>query len=106
MLQRYNCIRVNEIIRKMTPRYEKEKKKLEKEIIEKELKLSNCTYKIVNNKNKEVDIKIDQLINSLSLDELKNFSKYLTYYIERNHFIYKEIPLNNYKTLKLEYKSN
>ena len=53
MLQRYNCIRINQLIEKMTPRYEKQKDAIKEELIEKDSLLLEHSYKIIDKKEKE-----------------------------------------------------
>lgn len=79
MLQRYNCIRINQLIEKMTPRYEKQKDAIKEELIEKDSLLLEHSYKIVDKKEKEIKINFEDLIANASIQELKQYRNYLAY---------------------------
>lgn len=116
MLQRYNNIRINKVIRKMTPRYEKEKNEIKEELKKEDSLLLNHSYKIVDNKNKETNITFDELINNASIEELKQYRSYLNYLKDFSNEIRKdesfndnysiELPVKKNKTLKLEIKKS
>lgn len=79
MLQRYNCIRINQLIEKMTPRYEKQKDAIKEELIEKDSLLLEHSYKIIDKKEKETSVNFEDLIANASIEELKQYRNYLAY---------------------------
>ena len=113
ILQRYNLIRINHVIKKMEPKYKREKER-EKEVIKKTL-ANQYTYKIVNNKKKEESItSIDEIVKNSSLEQLRNYRKQLEKIDKINSMTNKYynsnqrediiIPINDNKQYKLEYK--
>lgn len=80
MLQRYNSIRINRLIEKMIPRYEKQKTQIKEELKNKDKQLGQHSYKIVNKKDKEISITIEQLLEKATIKELKQYREYLVYF--------------------------
>lgn len=117
MLQRYNCIRINQLIEKMTPRYEKQKDAIKEELIEKDSLLLEHTYKIIDKKEKETSVNFEDLIANASIEELKQYRNYLAYLQIVNRVVQvndlcpdKEeidmsMPIEKNKTLKFEFKN-
>ena len=117
MLQRYNCIRINQLIEKMTPRYEKQKDAIKEELIEKDSLLLEHTYKIIDKKEKEMKINFEDLIANASIQELKQYRNYLAYLqivnraIQVNDLCHNKeeidmsMPIEKNKTLKFEFKN-
>lgn len=117
MLQRYNCIRINQLIEKMTPRYEKQKDAIKEELIEKDSLLLEHSYKIIDKKEKEISVNFEDLIANASIDELKKYRNYLAYLQIVNRVVQvndlcpdKEeidmsMPIEKNKTLKFEFKN-
>ena len=117
MLQRYNCIRINQLIEKMTPRYEKQKDAIKEELIEKDSLLLEHSYKIIDKKEKETSINFEDLIANASIEELKQYRNYLDYLKIVNRVIQvsdfcpdkEEIDMSmaieKDKTLKFEFKN-
>ncbi len=77
MLQRYNCIRINQLIEKMTPRYEKQKDVIKEELINKDSLLLDHSYKIIDEKGKETSVDFEDLIANANIEELKKYRNYL-----------------------------
>lgn len=114
MLQRYNWIRINETVRKMTPRYERQKAKIIDELQETEKKLPEPSYKIIDKEDKEKDISFEELISNASMEELKRYQHCLLFLKHESDRIKKSIdcheepnikltaPFSKEKTLKLE----
>ena len=107
MLQRYNCIRLNDLIRRMAPRYEKQKNKIKNELVKEHSILPEKEYKITDNKGRESNINFDELINRCSLEDLKYLRDYL------KHFEYlftreEDLNVNIYlmKQKKLQFNMN
>ncbi len=67
MLQRYNCIRINQLIKKMTHLYEKQKDKIKDELRKEDSILSEHVYKIVDKKNKETSITFEFFIANANI---------------------------------------
>lgn len=88
LLQRYNCIRINQVIEHMKPKYEKQKEEVKKEIIKEDSLIKEHQYNIVNNKNKKEVISLDEFLSNASLIDLKNLREHLTHY-------YKSYGLNS-----------
>lgn len=117
MLQRYNCIRINQLIEKMTPRYEKQKDAIKEELIEKDSLLLEHSYKIIDKNEKETSVNFEDLIANASIQELKQYRNYLAYLQIVNRAIQvndlcpdKEeidmsMPIEKNKTLKFEFKN-
>lgn len=114
MLQRYNWIRINETVRKMTPRYEKQKAKITHDLQETEKILPKHSYKIVNKNDKEKEVSFEELISKANIAQLKKYRTYLMYFkikseaIKEKPYYYTELkveltaPLPKKKILKLE----
>ena len=118
MLQRYNCIRINQLIKKMTPRYEKQKDAIKDELIKENSLLLEHTYKIVDKNERETTINFEDLIANANIKQLKMYREYLAYFqsinqsMRENNFYFAEhqidmsVPIEKQKMLKLEFKSN
>lgn len=114
MLQRYNEIRIDDVIERMTPKYEKQKEKIKEDIKESDNKLFDHVYKMVDKKEREKDISLDELIESASLEDLKKYRYYIKSFQENSSFLQKmgyyddnrivnmSAPIKKNKTLKLE----
>ena len=61
MLQRYNGIRINQLIKKMTSRYDKQKEAIKEELRKEEPLLLNHTYKIESDKKKYIETIEEQM---------------------------------------------
>lgn len=78
MLQRYNQIRINHTLEKMKPRSQKKQEELKEDLKKKDALISQKhTYKITDKKGNSINLTIDDLINSSSIDELKSYREYL-----------------------------
>lgn len=118
MLQRYNGIRINKLIEKMTPRYERQKDIIKEELRKDDSLLLEHTYKIVDKKERETNITFEDLIANANIEQLKKYREYLAYFqsvnqsIQENAFYYDKqqvdvsMPMEKHKTLKLELKNN
>lgn len=103
ILQRYNCIRVNKIIKKMTPHYERQRNEVKEELEKDDALLEEHTYKKVSRKN-EIPITLEEIINNSSIEDLKKYRESLKKYLEEEN----QEELDNTfgsKKLKLEFKS-
>ena len=114
MLQRYNNIRINQIIKKMTPRYERQKDTIKEELKQEDSLFEDHTYKIVNKKEKETNISFNDLITNATIEQLIQYREYLKKFsqaIKENEY-YDEsqidisMPIEKNKILKLELKNN
>ena len=79
MLQRYNGIRINQLIEKMTPRYERQKDAIKEELRKEDSLLKEHTFKIVDRNKKEKKLTFDEIINTASLSQLTEYRKKLEY---------------------------
>lgn len=111
MLQRYNIIRLNKIIKKFYPKYEHQKEELKKELIENDKLLKEHTYKIVKENKKEInkkEVTFEELLNNSSLSELKAYRESLKYFkcaetINEDKTEY-DFPISKTTSLRLEKK--
>lgn len=118
MLQRYNGIRINQLIEKMTPRYESQKDAIKEELRKEDSLLLKHTYKIVDKKERETSITFEDLIANANIEQLKQYREYLAHFqsinqsIQENdiysaeHQVVVSMPMEKHKTLKLELKPN
>lgn len=112
MLQRYNIIRLNKVIKKFYPKYEHQKEEIKKELIESDKLLKEHTYKIVKENKKEVterEVTFEELLNNSSLSELKAYRESLKYFkcvetIDENRTEY-DFPISKSISLRLEKNS-
>lgn len=109
MLQRYNYIRLNQILKRGKIREQKQKdilcEKLKNEIS------NDLVHKIVNKKNEEIIISFDEFIKNATLKELKEYKEMIEI-IKNNYDVFKKnkdfnlkIALEKQKTLKLRIKA-
>lgn len=87
MLQRYNVIRINQLIKRMTPRYEKQKNTIKEELKKEDSLLLEHSYKIVDKKEKETNITFEDLIVNANIEQLKQYRDYLAYFQSVNQAI-------------------
>lgn len=117
MLQRYNWVRINKVIKKYKPREDKQKEEIKEELIHEDSLIDEHTYIISNNKNKEKEMTIEQLLKNATLSQLKEYRKYLRYYkninetinqiqylAEQEEQIEVKLSISDEKTLKLKLK--
>lgn len=112
MLQRYNYIRINEVLKRGRPREEKQRNELKEELRKKDLLLHQHTYKVVDKHDKEKEITLDELLENATLEQLKQCREYLELFTRCNKRSYLEdefykdskVPLGKKKTLKIELK--
>jgi hypothetical protein len=71
MLQRYNNIRIKDLIKRMGPHFERQKNKIKEELKEEDSKLSEHTYSLETKKKKTENMTIDDIIENASIEELK-----------------------------------
>ena len=111
MLQRYNNIELNRIIKKMEIRDKNRKIKLKEELINEDYLLNEYSYKIVNRRNKEETISFDKLLETLTYNQLKEFRNNLLYlkelsiyqdYCNSEDNLNIEIPIEKKKVLKFK----
>ncbi len=117
MLQRYNNIRINQVIKKRTPYYEKQKNKMKEELRKNDALLLEHTYKMIDKKGKETSITFEDLIANATFNQLKKYREYLTHFhsmnqeIQENNIdsdksqIDRRVPIEKHKSLKIEMKN-
>ena len=115
MLQRYNIIKINQLIKKITPSYEKKKEFIKEDLRKKDSSLNEHTYKIVDKKGKQNSITFEELIANATIEQLMQYREYLTHFqniVQENLVVFEEKQLNisitteKDKKLKLEFKRN
>lgn len=116
MLQRYNHIRINNVIERMKPHEEIKKNILKEELTKEDSLLNEHNYKILNKHDKEKDVTFEELLNNASYVQLKQYRDYLLYFKEVNQIIKDKleysnekipnisVPLSKDESLKLEFK--
>ena len=67
MTQRYNYIKKKQLIKRLTPRYERQKDAIKEELKKEDSLLLNHTYKIIDEKEKETGISFDDLIANANI---------------------------------------
>ena len=77
MLQRYNYIRINNLIKRMKPKFEKRIEIIKEEIIKDDALIEEHEYELIDKKSNEKSISFDELISNMNVEELRNFQKYL-----------------------------
>ncbi len=113
MLQRYNYIRINNVIKKFLPREEAKKDILKEELKKEDSLLAAHTYSIVNKQNKEKSISFQEFLDTATYHELIKYRNYLSNQLamgqqdfselEENSF---RVPFSKNKSLKLELLPN
>lgn len=118
MIQRYNHIRINQVIKKGELHEADKKSKLKEELIKEDSLLREHTYKVINKREKEKDVTFEKLLETATYEQLKQYRDYLSHFkegdqmlkeyqsyytLEEQHSI--SVPLQKNKTLKLELKS-
>ena len=84
LVQRYNSIRINNLIKKTEPKYVKEKNDLTNEIKYYDKSLDKHEYVFVNRRGNEKKVDFDKLIDNSSIDNLRRYRKFLTEYKENS----------------------
>lgn len=103
MLQRYNCIRINNMLFKCEPLERKKKDSLQKQLQEDEFVAHNIDHKIINSKEEtERDITFDEFLNTASLSQIKEYMTYLRKLKEDS--LEENLPLNKKETLQMTLK--
>lgn len=111
ILQRYNYIRIKQVIKKITPYEEKQKTKIKEQIKELERSLDSHTYVIIKKNNQEKEVAIDELMQKATLEELKKYREYLNLLSLRcklNNYVYQnnDFSLNLKENKILKFKLN
>ena len=118
MLQRYNHIRINKVIKKMLSREETKKNKIKEELKKEDSLLNNYTYILVNKQDNEKNISFQEFLDTATYDELIQYRDYLSYIKEYNQTLIGQqdfyepeehsfsFPTQKNKSLKLELKNN
>jgi hypothetical protein len=116
MLQRYNQIRINNTIKRYSKIEDKYKENIRSEILNNKEIINSYNYKIVNNKNinNNKELSIDELINSSTIEQLRNYKVFFetikkyndSYGSDKYIDSFKEatFPIDKRKVLKMEYK--
>ena len=120
MTQRYNYIRMKQLIKRLTPKYERQKDEIKRELRKEDSLLLDHTYKIVDKKERETNISFDDLIANASIEQLKKYRENLAHFqsinqsMQENDFYPAEyqvqvqvdvsIPMKKNKSLKIEFK--
>lgn len=115
MLQRYNYIRINQVLKKGEAIEKRQKDAICAEIKEENQMYNDLTYKILNKKDKEITITFEDFLQTATLQQLKDYKESLEY-AKRYYEVLQQIdeqpqmdisiPLEKGRILKLEIKSN
>ena len=118
MLQRYNQIRINQVIKKGERLEEGKKNKLREELIKEDSLLRENIYKVVNKREEEKNITLEELLENATYEQLRQYRDYLSSFKKTNQVMERQqscytldekpsisVPSQKKKTLKLELKS-
>lgn len=109
MLQRYNQIRINQILKKGEGREQRQKDLVLKKIENEKELTEYLNHKIVD-KNEELNISLEEFLQVATLEQLKKYKESLEYIKNLSSqelettLTEREFPLEKGKTLKLELK--
>lgn len=78
MLQRYNQIRINQVIKKGEHLEKTKKNKLKEELIKEDSLLSKHIYKVVNKREEEKNITFEELLENATYEQLRQYRDYLS----------------------------
>lgn len=78
MLQRYNQIRINQVIKKGEHLEKAKKNKLKEELIKEDSLLSKHIYKVVNKREEEKNITFEELLENATYEQLRQYRDYLS----------------------------
>ncbi len=78
MLQRYNFIRINQVIKKMRPRYERQLNEIKEELRKEDSLIPDHSYKIIDKNKNEKIITFEQLLDDANISKLKEIRDYLS----------------------------
>ncbi len=84
MLQRYNNIRINELIKKMTPRYERQKNVIREEIKKDDNEILSHEYVMTNDKDEREVVTIDEIIDNSSIEQLRKMKETLEKFVRES----------------------
>ena len=79
MLQRYNYIRINRVIKKMLPHEETKKNTLKEELKKEDSLLTNYTYTIISKQDKGKNISFQEFLDIATYAQLIQYRTYLSY---------------------------
>jgi len=79
MLQRYNHIRINQILKKGEGREQRQKEKILEELRQNEYSTEKLAYKFVNKRDEELNISFEQFLETATLQQLKDYKKALEF---------------------------
>ena len=99
MLQRYNNIRINNVIKKEEPKEYAKTEKLKENLLLKSKSLINYTYK-----SEDKELTFEEILEKASLKELLQYKKTLEYLKDNNEDT--TIHLKDKQIIKLELKKN
>lgn len=78
MLQRYNCIRINNMLSRCEPLEKKKQEELQRKLQTDEFIERNINHKILNFKKvTEKEITFEEFLNTASLSQIKEYMTYL-----------------------------
>ena len=103
MLQRYNYIRIDNMLSRCEPLERKKKDNLQKQLAYDEFVEHNVKHKILNSKKEiERDITFDEFLNTASLSQIKEYMTYLRKLQDGS--LEESMPLNKKETLQMTLK--
>lgn len=107
MVQRYNTIRINELLEKMELFEDKRKEKLKKDLRKQDLLIEEHVYKVMNNKKEEAIVTFEELLEDATMEQLKQYREWLLHFQNKNQEVIQEsilMPIDEDQTVKLELK--
>ena len=113
MLQRYNHIRINQILKKGKGREERQKVKLLEELKQEQSLPKNLSFKIVDKRDKNLNMTFEEYIESASLEELKAYKKALEFIEEEYKYLNflekyevdNKVQISKNRFIKVDFKS-
>lgn len=101
MLQRYNCIRINRLVKKHEKGYEERKSKIREEVISKNNR-HEYVFKVIDKKGQDQDVDLVDFTSGLNIQELRRLREYLV----RNGSLENDrdgfLKINRSKVLRIE----
>ena len=103
MLQRYNCIRIDNMLARCEHLERRQKERLQQSLQEDEFGQHNINHKIINSKeNIEKEISFEEFLNTASISQLKEYMNYLRNLQEGT--LSETMPLNKNEILEMTLK--
>lgn len=111
MLQRYNWVRINDVLKRHSKTEENKKEILKDELRKEDSLLDEHIYKMTNALKRQKEISFEELLRKADLERLKEYQRHLSHvkncrYYDSEPYVkqYYDAQLKNGKILRLEFK--